>query len=472
MDDSGRGRDGGDAGDGAEDDYGWLYGSRGRSRDASSGRSSGPSEDADPTQVIRLSGGSGSSGSSGRGAGPDDEQTQVIRTGGARGSRPPVDPDDQQTQVIRSGGSPRGAEKQGRYSGPPPERRTSLADARGRGTQDRPARTPGGPGSPRRSRRSTARRVRRALLLLVLAWLVFLIAVPLYSFSQVPRVPFEPAGDRPSSQPGTTYLVVGNDGRGDLTRKQRRRLSLGPEDVGQRTDTILLLHVGSGPNLLLSVPRDSLVEVPGYGVTKINAAYAYGGAPLLTETIERNTGIRIDDYVEIGLLGLVELVDAVDGITVCPTEPIVDPLANLKIRKGCSEVNGLRALGYARSRKTSTLGDIDRARRQREVVSSIGSELMSPRTVLDPFRYWAVGQAGSQAIAVGEGTGPFALGRFAFAMTRVNGENGLTCSVPIADLEVNWDPERAPRMFRLIAEDRTEDIGRQLCSPSGLAGVG
>ena len=464
MGDSGRGsRDGDDAGNGAEDDYGWLYGSRGRSRgDSASPSQQGPREDADPTQVMRIPGSSrGSDGASGAPADPDSEETQVIRTGrdagAARGAR-------ETPREPARGGPSRG---DGRYSGPPPERRTSMADARARGAEEgRDTRT------PRRSRRSTGRRVRRVLLLLLLGWLVFLVAVPLYAFSQVPRVEFEPASDRLSSQPGTTYLVVGNDGRGDLTRKQRRRLSLGPEDVGQRTDTILLLHVGSGPNLLLSIPRDSLVEVPGYGVTKINAAYAYGGAPLLTETIERNTGIRIDEYVEIGLLGLVKLVNAVDGITVCPTESIVDPLANLKIRKGCSEVNGLRALGYARSRKTSTLGDIDRARRQREVVSSIGSELLSPRTVLDPFRYWAVGQAGSQAIAVGQGTGPVALGRFAYAMTRVNGENGLTCSVPIADLEVNWDPERAPRMFDLIAQDRTADIGRRLCSGSGLAGVG
>ncbi|QWC84033.1 LCP family protein [Nocardioidaceae bacterium] len=436
MGESGRGGRGGsgDSGESA-DDFGWLYGSKGRSSDGSR-EARGPrrpSQDADPTQVMRIP------------RDPDDEQTQVIRRPGAA-----------ETTGARGGGAAagRGGDDR-RFSGPPP---------------DRPAPAVAPPPRPRR-RRGTGRRIRRALLLLVVAWLVYLLAVPLYAFSQVPRVEFEPAGDRPASQPGTTYLVVGNDGRGDLTQRQRRRLSLGPEDVGQRTDTILLLHVGSGPNLLLSIPRDSLVDVPDQGVTKINAAYAFGGAPLLAQTIEQNTGIRVDEYVEIGLLGLVQLVNAVDGITVCPEEPIVDPLANLKIRRGCSEVNGLRALGYARSRKTSTLGDIDRAARQREVVSAIGSKITSPRTVLDPFRYWAIGQAGSKSIAVGEGTGALALGRFAFAMTRVNGENGLTCSVPIVDLAVNWDPERAPRMFRLIAEDRTEDIGRQLCTGSGLPGT-
>ena len=62
----------------------------------------------------------------------------------------------------------------------------------------------------------------------------------------------------------------------------------------------MLLHIGAGPNMLMSIPRDSLVDVPGHGTTKINAAFAYGGPKLLVKTIEQDTGIRIDDYVEIG----------------------------------------------------------------------------------------------------------------------------------------------------------------------------
>jgi hypothetical protein len=72
-------------------------------------------------------------------------------------------------------------------------------------------------------------------------------------------------------------------------------------------------------------------------------------------------------------------------------------------------------------------------------------------------------------VRLGKNTGPFDTLRFAWAMTRVTGDKGLTCGVPIADLAVNWDPERAPRMFKLIREDRTEDIRKNLCRPSGLA---
>ena len=146
----------------------------------------------------------------------------------------------------------------------------------------------------------------------------------------------------------------------------------------------MLLHTGSGPNLLMSIPRDSLVPIPGRGTTKINAAYAYGGAKLMVRTVEASTGIRIDNYVEIGFGGFVGLVDAVGGIEICPKEDMVDPDAGLRIKKGCQDVEGEVALAYARSRKTQQLGDLDRAAHQREVVSAVGKKAVSPWSVLNP----------------------------------------------------------------------------------------
>jgi LCP family protein required for cell wall assembly len=304
--------------------------------------------------------------------------------------------------------------------------------------------------------------------LLLLLWVVFLVAVPLWAWSQIEKVDAEPGNGRPGSQPGHTYLLVGSDSREGLTRRQRRQFGTGTGE-GRRTDTIMLLHTGSGPNLLLSIPRDSIVEVPDYGTTKINAAYAYGGPQLLVKTIENETGIRIDSYVEIGFAGFVNVVDAVGGVEICPKQAMKDPLANLDIRRGCQEVDGPTALGYARSRKLSTLGDIDRAQRQREVVSAVGDKAASPWSVLNPVRYARLAGAGSDSLRLGRDTGPFDTLRFAWAMTRVTGEKGLTCGVPIVDLAVNWDSERAPRMFELIREDRTDDIPKNLCRPSGLA---
>lgn len=339
-----------------------------------------------------------------------------------------------------------------------------------RGERPRPAATPprrpagGRPGLKGRRPRF---RLRWLWILLVL-WLVFLLVVPLWAWSRVDKVNASPRGDRPGDQPGTTYLMVGSDSRGDLSAEERRELGTGNAS-GNRTDTIMLLHTGAGPNLLMSIPRDSIVDVPGYGQNKINAAYAFGGSRLLVRTVEGSTGIRVDHFVEVGFGGFVDLVDAVGGIEVCPPFDMKDPQANINLKEGCQEVEGVDALGYARSRKTDTeFGDLGRAQRQREVVSAIGREAVSPWSVINPVRYYRLNMAGARAVRVSEGTSPFAMARWAFAMTRVNGDNGLTCGVPVADFAVNWDQERSEQMFRFIREDRTSDIPRQLCTPTGF----
>ena len=392
-------------------DYNWLYGTK-RKGAGSSGR---PSADPEPTRVLPTLNRPQDSGARGRGERPRP-QPQGDGPGGPRG----------------------------------PGGRTATASP-----------------PPRPPARTRERHLFRWVLVILLLWVVFLVAVPIWAWTKITKVDADPGGDRPDSQPGSTYLLVGSDSREDLTEAERRRFGTGKAD-GRRTDTIMLLHTGSGPNLLLSIPRDSIVDVPGHGEEKVNAAYAFGGPELLVETLESETGIRIDNYVEIGFGGFVNVVDAVGGIEICPEERMKDRLANLNIKKGCQEADGVTALGYARSRHTSALGDIDRARRQREVVSAVGSEAMSPWSVLNPVRYVRLAGAGAESLAVGEDTGPFDTARFAFAMTRVSGDTGLTCSVPIADLAVHWDRERALELFELIKEDRTDDISDDLCRPSGL----
>jgi LCP family protein required for cell wall assembly len=360
-----------------------------------------------------------------------------------------------------------------------PTDRSKRADSKraeepARGGGDQPPARPVEPARPApRPRRPRRRRpVGRIIALVVLAWVVFLVAVPLWAWSNIDKVDIEPDGERPDSQPGTTYLLVGSDSRKGLSAAENKRLGTGGVgDVGQRTDTIMLLHTGDGPSMLLSIPRDSLVEVPGNGRSKINSAFAIGGPELLVQTIEQNTGVRVDDYVEIGFGGFVNSVDAVGGVTVCPRERMVDPKANLRIKKGCQEVDGVKALGYARSRYVSQYGDIDRARRQREVVSAIGSEVKSPWTFVNPVRYFRVNQAATSSLRISEGTGPVALANFGLAMTRVNGTSGLTCSMPIADQEVNWDRERALALLKFIKTDSTGDIPKRLCTATGLPGA-
>jgi hypothetical protein len=88
--------------------------------------------------------------------------------------------------------------------------------------------------------------------------------------------------------------------------------------------------------------------------------------------------------------------------------------------------------------------------------------------VLNPFRYWDLNMAATNTVTFGKGTTPVRAGLWAMAMTRVNGDNGLTCSVPVRDFAVNWDEERSKEMFQAIIDDDTDRIGKSLCSPSGL----
>jgi LCP family protein required for cell wall assembly len=381
----------------------------------------------------------------GKGQQEDPQATRPVR------KQQPTAPRADETRVMRTQPRPGGPDQRATARPTPP-----------------PVAPPVDQGPPSRGRRRFRFRA-RYVFLLILLWLAYLVVVPIVAWNRVDEVSWEPKGDRPAEQPGTTYLLVGSDSRAGLSEAERKELSTG-DASGGRTDTIMLLHTGSGPNVLVSLPRDSIVDIPGHGETKINAAYAYGGAPLLVQTIEKATGIRVDDYVEIGMGGVAGIVDAVGGIEVCPKQDMKDKLAGLDIKKGCQDVDGTTALAYARSRHASATGDIDRVRRQREVVSAVGSKVLSPWTVINPVTYYRLNNAIPDFFSFGEGMGPVRSALWATAMTRVDGDKGLTCVVPLQDLAVHWDPDLAPQLFEKIADDKTDEITKKLCSPTG--GIG
>jgi LCP family protein required for cell wall assembly len=393
--------------------YDWLYRRPGRTEDDDATRRIPVSQRPDPRDGA---------------AGADDDRTRVVP------SHEGAEPTARQRAATRP---------------PPPAARPPAPPREG--------------GGPRRRRRRLW--VAAVVLLVVLA---FLVGVPLWAWTKITKVPAEPSGDRPPNTPGTTYLLVGSDSREGLTDEQKAELSTG-EASGGRTDTIMVLHVPrfGGPTLLLSLPRDSIVDIPGVGSDKINAAYASGGPKLLVHTVESETGLRVDNYVEIGLGGFAGIVDAVGGVEICPKEAMNDPLAGLDIEAGCQEADGKTALGYARSRKLDSTGDIARVERQREVVGAIAANAASPWTFLNPVRYVSLSSAGADALIIGDNVGPIDLARFAWGMRRVTGGGGLTCTVPLADLAVHWDEEAADRLFEQIGQDDTDQVE---CSPTG--GIG
>lgn len=308
----------------------------------------------------------------------------------------------------------------------------------------------------------------RWLTLLIVAWLVFLIGTPVYAWSTTEKVEMTPAGDRPANQPGTLWLLVGSDSREGLTAEERKRLGTGDIE-GRRTDTMMLLYVPTfGKPALISIPRDSFVPIPGHGRNKINAAYAIGGAPLLIQTIEQNTGLRVDNYAEIGFGGFVNVIDAVGGVEMCPKTAIKDHYSRLDIPAGCQTMDGPTALGYARMRYADPLGDLGRMQRQRELVGGIVKKVATPATVLNPVRWWGVNTGAASSLTTGRDTGIGSLAGLAVPMWRIAKGQGFTVMVPVSNPNAHtsagssmiWDKEESAAMFAEIAAGNTANLGR------------
>ncbi|MBK8756468.1 MAG: LCP family protein [Actinomycetales bacterium] len=320
------------------------------------------------------------------------------------------------------------------------------------------------PGKRRTFRR---RRIVALVLLALLAWVIFLVWVPVSAWNRVERVDNVPAGERPAAGRGATFLLVGSDSREGLTAAQIAELATGPDEGGKRTDSIMLVHVsdhGAKPSIV-SIPRDSYVPIPGHGSNKINAAYAFGGAKLLTQTVEQATGLRLDGYLEIGFGGFAGIVDGLGGVEVCVAADMKDPKAGIDLKAGCQTLNGPEALGYVRSRYTDPLGDFGRAARQRQFLGAVMKKASTPATVLVPTRYSAFADAASKGLVVGEDTSLTEAISVLQAMRQVGNGSGLSMQVPVATaalattnagVAVKWDTPAAKVLFAALRND--EDL--------------
>ena len=158
-----------------------------------------------------------------------------------------------------------------------------------------------------------------------------------------------------------TVLLLGSDARSD------------DPDMGARTDTIVLCRVDTSKSQIsmMSIPRDTMVDIEDAGINKINAAYYFGGAAGAVKAVRDLTGVEIDHFAEINFEELVGLIDAMGGIDVEVEETIDDPDAGDEvIEAGMQHLNGAQALTFSRSR-AYTDGDYTRQRNQRKVIDAI-----------------------------------------------------------------------------------------------------
>jgi LCP family protein required for cell wall assembly len=279
-------------------------------------------------------------------------------------------------------------------------RRGRLGSLRGSKGLDSLRNRPGtrrgrGPRRPGTRRELTPKRILGWLAMAVLAWLLLSVVLFIVS-SQLQRgvtdSTEEALAGGGNMLTGSTVLVLGSDRRaGDSIDESQT----GPA----RADTLLLLHAAFASVRKLSIPRDALAEIPGHGPQKINASYALGGAGLAIRTVEGflGNGLEVNHVVEADFADFPELIDSLGGVTVNNRSRICSPpfdnyYKGYNLPKGEQKLDGEQALGFARVRKNNCAPgetDLDRAKRQQEVLAGIRGSLLSPGTFVRlPWVSW------------------------------------------------------------------------------------
>jgi LCP family protein required for cell wall assembly len=261
------------------------------------------------------------------------------------------------------------------------------------------------PRPPKRRRRITVGRVVKYLALALGVWLLLSLVLFLVS-AQIESSKVSSAAEAKLSGGGypltsaNTILVLGSDAR------VKGKAEPGAETIGQpsRSDSIMLLRIGGGANAQLSILRDTVVDIPGHGRNKINAAYAFGGPALTIETVENYLGTPINHLVEVNFENFPELIDALGGITYtgnCVISKINGGSRNggttLRLKAGTHELTGEQALALARTRHNDCRPQEDdraRVRRQQKILAAIKGKVTSFETFFRlPWVSWAAPKA-------------------------------------------------------------------------------
>ena len=356
----------------------------------------------------------------------------------------------------------------------------------GGGTTYRAGRPGGGSGSgsgsgPKSGRRPNwRRRITWGVLTLVTLLIATSIGTYVWADNKLNRtVNLSALPDQPAVGKGTNYLIAGSDNRGNLTKQQQQELHTGSDDEGQfgNSDSMMILHIGSNGDTLLSLPRDSYVTIPAFtgpsgtkypaSQNKLNAAFSWGGGALLAQTVEYNTGIHIDHYAEIGFGGFVNLVNALGGVKMCLSQPLVDQASGANFKAGCQTFNGAQSLEFVRERHQAPQQDLSRMADQQKFLSAVAHQAATPSTVLNPFKLYPVLSAGIDTLSVDKNMNPYDLAQMFWAMKSVSGGSGHSLTVPISNANyaspnagdaVLWDTSQSKTLFGELQNDQPVTI--------------
>src|SRR5271167_2809563 len=271
-------------------------------------------------------------------------------------------------------------------------------------------------------------------------------------------------------------LLVGLDSRTDahgnpLSDQELATLRAG-DDVATNTDTIILVRIPNNGRsaTAISIPRDSYVAAPGLGKTKINGVYGQvreakraslvqagvaagdaetqgteAGREALIKTVGDLTGVTVDHYAEIGLLGFALITDALGGVEVCLKEPVFEPMSGADFPAGQQKLNGPQALSFVRQRHDLPRGDLDRVVRQQAVMASLAHRIISGKTLSSPTTLKRLEQAVQRSMVISSG---WDIMDFVQQLQKLAGGKVAFATVPVLD-GAGWSDDGMQSVVRV-----------------------
>ena len=297
--------------------------------------------------------------------------------------------------------------------------------------------------------------------------------------SQIKRVDvFKDRTERPKvvARTAVTYLIVGSDTREGLTKAEIKALKVGSTKVaaGKRSDTMLLVHISKSRDhaTIVSIPRDTFVLVPEWtdstgkvhppSYSKINSTFGRGDAPLLVQTLESMTDLRINHYIEVSFLGFKEMVDALGGVEICTRRKINDPKSHLVLSAGTHRLYGITALKYVRTRYFDGMGDLGRMQRQQQFIAAMIREASSAGVLLNPVKLVKFINAALGSVTTDPGLTQDDLITLAEQLRGISTKKVRTLTVPLSNenyyahgvtAAVLWDKKLAPQLWEKLRND-------------------
>jgi LCP family protein required for cell wall assembly len=282
-------------------------------------------------------------------------------------------------------------------------------------------------------------------------------------------------------------LLVGLDSRTDahgnpLSAEELATLRATDDDPSTNTDTIILIRIPNNGKsaTAISIPRDSYVQAPDLGKTKINGVYGQtreakraslikagdsaadamaqgteAGRDALIKTVANLTGVTVDHYAEIGLLGFALITDALGGVEVCLKDPVFEPMSGADFPAGRQKLNGPQALSFVRQRHDLPRGDLDRVVRQQAFMASLAHRVISGQTLSSPATLKRLEAAVQRSVVISSG---WDVMDFVQQMQKLAGGNVAFATIPVLD-GAGWSDDGTQSVVRLDPHQVADWVG-------------